>query len=162
MCGEIGADQYTRQLNVRIVTNGNEQTVTLSKQFQDLDELRLDEIMVTGFNSGTSAACYLQVNQRGLSSPAISDNNVPGTLLMVDVLNPHTVFQRPKVIAVSQLGTIASFRMSVKMPDGTPATFTELSMILTAVMRKPGRASVQQMAYDSTPQIKGVDPRSTF
>lgn len=164
MCGEIQANQYKQVVNVRLTTNGVEQTVLLNKQLVNVEEVRLSEVLAVGWNGGVSGGVYLDVQNPQVNSISFSDNNRPGALLLVDVGNPHQVYGN-KLLAVSQLGTVNSFRISLTLASGVPVLFTELYLVLTFVCRNPVDGSAAARAFTSAldiPQIKGADPRQTF
>lgn len=136
MCGEIEEWQKAKQFNVRLTTNGQATQITLSDKFDQVEEIRLDECMFTGFNGGTSGAVYLEFTSNGFNSSIPNNEAKSGVLLMVDVLNPHTTFQRPKLLARGHLLTLNSFQIRIVLPSGAAVAFTEASFSLTAVCRK--------------------------
>ena len=136
MCGEIGKHQYAKQVSMRLTT-GADQNVVFSKTFEDVEQVWLDEIMITGFNGGTSASCYVNININGLAKSGINNENNPGMLVPVDVLNPHTVYSRPRVLAEGSLVNINSLSVSIRLPTGAAVALTEASICLTFVMRRP-------------------------
>lgn len=163
MCGEIRADQYKTVVNVRLTTNGNETTVVLNKQIQNVEEVRLSEVLAVGFNGGVSTGTYVCLKHPQLSDINISDNNQPGALVCLEINTPHTVYGN-KLLATGSLATVNSFRVTVQLSTGAPVLFTELYLVLTFVSRLPlisGTARVDQALMD-IPQIKGPDPRQTF
>jgi hypothetical protein len=164
MCGEIRADQYKTVVNVRLTTNGNETTVTLNKQIQNVEEVRLSEVLGVGFNGGVSTGVYVDVRHPQLSDVNISDNNRPGALVCLEINTPHTVYGN-KLIATGSLATVNSFRVSVQLPTGASVLFTELYLVLTFVSRVSHLVSAsarEAQALMDVPQMKGADPRQTF
>lgn len=164
MCGEIQTNQYKQLVNVRLTTTGAEQTVLLNKQLINVEEIRLSEVLAVGWNGGVSTGAYLDIQGAQLNSVSFSDNNRPGSLVLVDINNPHTVYAN-KLLAVSQLGTVNSFRVSLSLATGVPILFTELWLVLTFVCRNPVDGSAAARAFTSAldiPQMKGPDPRQTF
>lgn len=164
MCGEIQANQYKQVVNVRLTTSGAEGSVILNKQLLNVEEIRLSEVLAVGWNGGVSSGAYIDIQGPQLNSIAISDNNRPGSLMLVDINTPHMVYGN-KLLAVSQLGTVSSFRLSVTLPSGVPVLFTELYLILTFVCRAPVDGSSAARAFISAldiPPMKGPDPRQTF
>lgn len=140
MCGEIQDWQEARGVTVRLTTDGTRRNVVLGGVWDDVEEIRLDEIMITGFNGGVSGGCYLQIFQPGMRHGTVNNESNSGLLIPVDVLNPHVVHNRPRVIARGQMVNISQFGIGLFMPNGTPATFTEAMLILTFVMRKSADA----------------------
>lgn len=164
MCGEIQANQYKQVVNVRLTTNGAEQTIMLNKQIVNVEEIRLSEVLAVNWNGAVSAGAYLDIQGPQVNSVSCSDNNRPGSLVLVDINTPHIVYAN-KLLAVSQLGTVNSFRVSLTLASGAPVTFTELYLILTFVCRSPVDGSAAARAFTSAldiPQMKGPDPRQTF
>lgn len=140
MCGEIDDWQTARSCTVRIVTNGAPQNIVLGQKYDNVEEVRLDEVMITGFNGGASAAAYLRIGLNGMHHGTSNNEANPGLLIMTDVLNPHTVYQRPRLVGVGHMITVNTFELSLSMPNGAAATFTEASFVLTFVMRKSPEA----------------------
>ena len=136
MCGDIQPWQTTKTVTVRMVDGGLAQNVVLGNKYDNVEEVRLDEVMITGFNGAVSASAYLKFQTQGLHHGASNNEANSGLLLPIDVLNPHTVYARARVIATGHMITINTFQLSVLMPNGAAATFTEASFVLTFVMRK--------------------------
>jgi hypothetical protein len=136
MCGEIQEWQTARTVSVRLTTNGTSQRIVLNNRYETVEEVRLDECMFTVFNGGVSAGCYFVMDLSNLSTKAVNNESKSGILLMVDTLNPHTVFQRPRDIASGSPTTLTSFQLGVFLPNGTPVTFTEAIFTITFVCRK--------------------------
>jgi len=164
MCGEIQEWQIARSVCIRLITNGNKQLVTLGSKFDDVEEIRLDEIMVTNFNGGVSAAAYVKLYQNGMNEATCNNEQEPGLLIGIDVLNPHTVYQRPRVISVGNMVNINSFNVEMRLPGGAVATFNEAVLILTFVCRRSpdSIAEVRRLkaTVDYLPSI--IDVRNTF
>jgi hypothetical protein len=158
MCGEIQIWQKAMQVTVR-VTSGAWTEIVLNKTLEDVEEIRLDEIMITGFNSATSASCYVNLEANNLANGYINNENKRGLLVPIDVLNPHTFYSRPRLLATSEGVNLNRFGLTITMPNGTAATLTEASLVLTFVMHKPKeeiRAYREKMAMMEVPSIKDV------
>jgi len=164
MCGEIKKWQKARMVTVRLTTNGNLTRISLPVQHQKVQEVRLDEVHFTGFNGGASAGCYLKLDVQGMSEAYANNESRPGMLLSVDVLNPHTVYSRPKMMLESDGSTVQAFNLSIMMPNGTAATFTECNLYFTFVLELSAmeidefRAKRAMLSY---PPTNRVDPRAT-
>lgn len=167
MCGEIEKWQTSRQVCVRLVTNGNAITVQLGRAFEEVEEIRLDEVLAVGFNGAVSAAVFLTLEVSGFSAPTVNNMAQSGTMIMIDVLNPHAIYQRPLTVATAQRSTLSQFIMGVRLPNGNSPAFTEMDFRFTIVMRKPAAEVAeyrrQEVAFQAmTPQTKGADPRNSF
>jgi hypothetical protein len=164
MCGEIQEWQVAKAVNIRLVTSGARQQVILSQQFDDVEEIRLDEIMITGFNGGVSGACYLRIFQNGMQHGACNNEANPGLLVAVDILNPHTVYSRPRTILQGNMVNMSQFGISLLLPTGVAVAFTEASIMLTVVCRRSAdsMAEVRRLkaTVDYLPSI--IDTRTTF
>ena len=135
MCGEIEDWQEAKTVTVR-VTGGNNQQIALDHILDSVEEVRLDEIQVLNFNGGVSGSFYFDVEIQDMKSQWISNERVPGSLILVDALNPHTVFQRPRVLAKGHPVSIQNFVVNARLPSGAAATFDEMAVVLTFVCRK--------------------------
>lgn len=165
MCGEIEKYQTARQVTIRLETSASNQSIKLPFQFLRVEEIRLDEVMFTNFNGGASGVTYLDLKINNCSSAAINSDNSTGTALGVDVLNPRTVYQRPRVLQTAHGVTINDFQVRLAQSDGTLTTFNQCLLVLTFVMRKSAAEMEQYRAEQASlqiPQMKGVDPRSTY
>ncbi len=149
MCGEIQEWQEAKTATVRLTTNGN-QTVSFTHMFDQVEEIRLDEIMVTNFNGGVSGAAYLNLRLNGMHSGEASNERQEGLLILIDAANPHVIYQRPRLIGNANLVHVNSFQLSFDLPSGIAATFTEFCMVLTFVCRK---------SEDSISQIRRMKAR---
>ena len=136
MCGEIEEWQEVKQVDVRLTTSGAQTTVQLPLLIERVEQIRLDESLFVGFNGGASAAVYLDFRSNGISSVSANNENRPGCMLQVDVLNPHAVYQRPKVLGNGSFMTTNSFEIAIRLPTGVPVLFTECALSLTFVCRK--------------------------
>lgn len=136
MCGEIEEWQEVKQVDVRLTTSGTATTVQLPLLIERVEQVRLDEIMFVGFNGGASAAVYLDFRTNGINSASANNENRPGCMIQVDVLNPHTAYQRPKVLGNGNFMTTNSFEIAIRLPTGVPVLFTEAALSLTFVCRK--------------------------
>jgi len=166
MCGEIQPWQIAKLVNVRLTTSGALQTVTLNKALERVEEIWLDEIQVTGFNAGVSAGAYFNLTVNGMHSGACSNEGKPGVLVMIDILNPHTVYQRPKSLAVGSQCSVNTFKLSVSLPNGTPVTFTEACLSLTFVCRRSPEELEEvrklKASVDYPPSIRDGAVRNDF
>ena len=165
MCGEIGPNQTAHTASIRLTVSADHYKVKLPKQFQRVEEIRLDEYMVINFNGGVSGVGYLNVNVNGSQAFAINNDNKNGTALGVDVLNPQVIYNRPRILASGDGVAITDFEVRFDMADGTLATFTEALFVVTFVMRKPAEeiaAYRRVAAMQEIPAMKGVDPRTTY
>jgi len=140
MCGGIKEWQVEKQVDVRLTTDGRLQVVNLGDKYKDVEEVRLHEIQFVNFNAGVSGSAYVDLRQQNLHSASVNNESQAGTLVMVDVLNPHSIYQRPRTLAEGNLATISSFQISILMPNGAAATFTEATLNLTIVCRKAPEA----------------------
>lgn len=136
MCGEIEDWQEVKQVDVRLVTSGAQTVVQLPSLIERVEQIRLDESLFVGFNGGTSGAVFVEFQTNGVNSVSVNNLNRTGCMLQVDVLNPHTVYQRPKILGNGNFMTTNSFSLAIKLPDGTPVLFTEAALSLTFVCRK--------------------------
>lgn len=136
MCGEIEKWQKATQVTIR-VTSGAKQTIQLAKQLADVEEIRLDEFMITGFNGGTSGSFYMDMQVPGFTDAFVSNETKRGTLLGLDVLNPKTYYSRPKVLYKSHPVTMNQFLFELMLPNGSTPALTEGIFIFTVVQRKP-------------------------
>ena len=155
--------QKARQVTVR-VTSGSLTEVILNDTLLNVEEIRLDEIMITGFNSATSASCYVDISAPNLSNGYVTNENRRGFLVPIDVLNPHTYYSRPRLVATSEGVNLNRFHISISMATGVAATLTEASLVLTFVMSRPKeeiRAYREKMAMMDLPSIKDV-ARNSF
>ena len=163
MCGEIQDWQKQSSCSIR-VTTGIPQNIPLPKIFDEVEEIRIDEFMITNFNGGISGTCYVQMEVNSMNNPSVNNDQRTGTLLIVDVLNPKTVYQRPRVVAASHPVTVNQISFRITNPDGSTTTFNEASFVLTIVMRKSEDelAEVRRLKaqVDYLPSIKDV--KTTF
>lgn len=165
MCGEVEKWQYARSISVRFVTTGAGTSVVLPYQFKNVQEIRLDETFFVGWNGGVTGTAYLRIRLNGAQDAVVNTDNQPGMLIGVDVLNPHDIFQRPRTVCLCDNVSISRFDVEIRSPAGTAILFTEGFVVLTLVMRKePEQIEAYRVASQQveTPQVKGVDPRSTF
>ena len=162
MCGEIQNWQHTKQFSLR-VTSGAVQQLSLSDIFHDCEEVWLDEFLITGFNGGASGACYMKVDASNFTQGARNNEQVRGTMLSVDVLNPHVVFQRPRVVLRSSMSTLQTLEFSLFLSDGTPVAFTEANFHFTVVMRKPKEAiAAERLLMGSFDFPSRFDPAKNY
>jgi len=136
MCGEIEEWQEVKQVDVRLTTTGATTVVQLPSLIERVEQIRLDEIQITGFNGGASGAVYIYFRTNGVNNVSVNNENRSGCMLMIDVLNPHTTFQRPKILGNGNFMTTNSFELSIRLPSGVPVLFTEAALCLTFVCRK--------------------------
>ena len=157
MCGEIEKWQKAEQVCVR-VTSGSPTKIVLNKAYENVQEIRLDEVMITGFNGGVSAACYVQLEAQGLSNSGCNNENRRGLLVPIDVLNPGTFYSRPRQVATSEGITVNQFELSILLAStGAAATLTEGTFVFTFVMHKPATeiaAYRQKVAMMDAPSIR--------
>lgn len=135
MCGEIEKWQTTAQVTVR-VTSGAEQNIVFSNRYSNVEEIRLTEVQVTGFNGGVSGAFYLKLGLNGFTRSYVDNEAQSGVLIPVDVLNPHTVYSNPRTIAKADKVNFNQFRMSMVLANGATVAVTEACFVFTVVMRK--------------------------
>lgn len=165
MCGEIKPWQIQKSVSIRLTTSASNTTVTLPYQFQRVEEIRLDEFLFVGFNGGVSGVTYLNMRINGAASDCINNDNNQGTAIPVNVLTSHMIYNRPRVLQTAHGATVNDFQVRLEQSDGTLTTFTECLLVLTFVMRKSAAELAdyrQQQAMLDIPQMKGVDPRSTY
>jgi hypothetical protein len=137
MCGEIAEWQEAKDVTVRLVTTGARTNVVLSQQFSGVEEIRLNETMITGFNGGTSGAAYLQLFQPGMNNGTSNNEAAHGLLIPYDVLNPHSIYNNPRVISRGNMVNMSQFGIALVLPTtGAPVLFTEASFVLTFVCRR--------------------------
>ena len=160
MCGEIEDWQTAHGVSVRLTGTGARTNVILNQQYDDVEQINLDEIMITGFNAGVSAGMYVRIYQNGLDTSASNNESNPGVLVPVDVLNPNKVYNRPRVLAQGQMVNVSQFAIALFMPDGTPATFNEACIIMTFVRRRTADSSAEvrrlKATVDYLPSIVGA------
>lgn len=165
MCGETEDWQEAHDASVRITGSGANSIIHLARIYDDVEEVRLNEVLVTGFNGGTSGAFYLQVSHNGLNPSVINNENNKGVLIPVDVLNPHSIYQRPRTIMKGDQVNLQQFELGCVMPDNSVATFTEAVFVFTIVVRKsPDQiAEVRRLkaSVDYLPSIK-ADARNQW
>lgn len=123
-------------VTVRLTTDGSETNVVLSQQFDDVEEIRLNEFLFTNYQGGTSGACYLRLRQNGLSNATVNNEANPGLLIPVDVLNPHQIYNNPRPISRGQMVNVSHFGIQLLTPAGAAVTFDEASLVLTFVCRR--------------------------
>jgi hypothetical protein len=136
MCGEIEDWQIAKQVNVRLVGGGGRQNINLNGTFANVEEIRVTEVLFTNFNGGVSAGAYLNVHLNGLHPGCVNNEPLSGTLLMCDVLNPHVVYQNPRVVARANQISLNQFGLSIVLPTGAPLVFTEACITLVFVCRR--------------------------
>lgn len=141
MCGEIQIYQHTKQFSIRLTTNGAVRQIDLQDKFHDCEEIWLDEVHFA--NVGASGAVYLNMIASNFTQGSRNNESRRGTMLSVDALTPHTVYQRPRVILRSSLSTLQNFEISLETPAGAAVTFDEVNLHFTVVMRKPKEAMEQ-------------------
>lgn len=165
MCGDLQPWEKGREITVR-VTSGTRQRIQLPTTFDDVTEIRLDQFQITNFDGGTSGSCYLRITADGLHPGTVNNENMTGILLMVDVLTPQTVFNRPRVIGLAGGNySFNEFQIEIVKPDGTILTLDEACFVITVVMRKPKTEMLQYRQLEQMtkwPQMKGPDPPVQF
>ena len=163
MCREIEKWQYQRHVTIR-VTNGNLQNINLGDKFADVEEVRLKEYMFTGFNGGVSSAVYCNFQLQGLRHMITNNENQRGFLLMVDVLQPHTVYDDARGIVKGEMANVNQLKLDITLPNGTVPTFTEASFVLVLVMRKSAEEiqswRMKRAMIEGVPSI--VDPAKNY
>lgn len=164
MCGEIEDWQYAKDVTIRLVTTGAETNVVLGNRFDEVEEIRLNEIMVTGFNGGVSAGAYLRINLNGMTNGTANNEANSGLLVPIDVLNPHSIYNNPRVISRGNRVNVNQFGIALLMPNGTASAFTEACIVLTFVCRRSADSLAEVRRLKSTvhylPTI--LDVRTTF
>jgi len=136
MCGEIEDWQEAKTVNIRVTASGGNVQIKLDHIMDSVEEVRMDEIMVLNYNVGTSGSFYLDLDIQDMKSQWVSNERVPGSLVLVDALNPHSIYQRPRVLARGHPVSVQNFVLNARLPTGAPITFDELSLVLTFVCRK--------------------------
>ena len=164
MCGEIEKWQTSQTFTVKLTSAS--QKVKIPQQYQRVQEIRLDEQMFINFNAGTSGVAYLNLKIRDAEQASRNNQNIPGTAILVDVLNPHTVYSRPRVMVKSHGSTtVADFDLELRDDQGALVTFNTCILVFTVVMRK-SLSELEEYrrmeALVTPPAIKGVDPRTTY
>lgn len=166
MCGEIEEWQHKRQVFVRLTTNGASRIITLPHIFERVEEIRLDEILVTNFQGGVAGSAYLNLNGQGLTTNSVSLDRRPGSLILVSPLTPHLQYNNPRVLALGNMATVNSFELSFITVAGVPVTFDEMDLVLTFVCRKSEDQMEQvrkmKAAMHYPPSIKDGVARNTF
>lgn len=167
MCGEIQKWQVARTAYVRLTTSGATTKVILNNLYTNVEEVRLDEVLITGFNGGASGSCYLTVDGAGLNDASSNNESKRGSLIMVDVTNPHTVHQRPITLAYGQMSNINNFEITLTNPNGTTTTFTEAVFLFTFVCRKSqdqikAYREMKALMNEYPPSILDGAPRNTW
>jgi len=162
MCGEIQDWQESKTVTVRLTATGL-RNVFLTNKFDRVEEVRVEEILVTGV--GGSGASYLRFEHQNLTDGSAKSEPVPGLMVCIDVLNPHVVYSRPRVIARGDRVSINNFQIGLFTPAGAALGFTEASIVLTFVCRR-SEDSLQQIrmlkaAMDYPPSIKDF-ARNTY
>jgi hypothetical protein len=138
MCGEIEDWQIARTIVVRM-TVGTSQKIDLSNLFDQVEEIRLTESFVTNFQGGINGTGYLELDIMGLNNVIVSNERRKGVLIMVDNLNPHSIYSNPRIIATGGLTSIQSFqcRFLDSTAAAAPVTFDEAVFVFTFVCRRP-------------------------
>lgn len=166
MCGEIEDWQTAKQVYVRLENNANNVNITLNNKFDQVEEIRLDEVLVTGWNGGVSSCAYVRIDCNNMSAVTTNNEARAGVLVMVDVNNPHTVYSRPRVLTRGHLVSVNSFQLSIVLPDGTPVNFTEIGLCLTLVCRKGADEleAIRKLKYSAEypPSVKDSIARNIF
>lgn len=164
MCGEIEDWQIARTVQIRL-TSGAQQQVTLNQKFEAVEEIRLTEFMITNFNGGVSAMAYLNVDISGATHAVTNNTATPGMMLMMDVLNPHTVYSNPATMLKGNLTSVNSFGISLRLPTGAAVTFTEAVFTMTFVCRRSpdSLAEIRALKAQVTlPSVKDGAARNMF
>lgn len=136
MCGEIEDWQTATDVFVRLTTNGSPIQITLPVPYERVEEIRLNEVLAINFNGGASGMGYLAISGQGLTAGTVNTDRRAGVLVMIDVLNPHVFYSRPRVVARAAQSTLQQFEISFLSPVGAAMTFGELGLSLTIVCRK--------------------------
>lgn len=158
MCGEIQDYQKASTIAVRL-TSAGVQTISLPFKFNSVEEIRLDEFMITNFNGGVSGGFYLKLELNGLSTVCLNNTGRSGTLLSMDVLNPKTVYQRPVSLIQAGLTAVTQFQIGLENSNGTATTFNEAIFHFTIVYRKSDSEmaemrALKQLSYYPPSQIQ--------
>lgn len=164
MCGEIEEWQIARFVQMQLSAGGLTQ-ITLNQKFEAVEEIRLNEILITGFNGGVSGMAYLNVDINGATHAVTNNTAIPGMMVMVDVLNPHTVYNNPVTILKANLCSVNQFGVSFRLPSGAPVTFTEAIFTLTFVCRRSpdSLAEIRALKAQVTlPSYKDGAARNTY
>lgn len=164
MCGEIEKWQVSKTFTIQLTTA--QEKVKIPEQYQRVEEIRLDEQMFINFQGGVSGIAYLNMKIPNAEPSTRNNKNINGTALPVDVLTPHTIYQRPRVLVKSTGGTtISDFDVQIRDVNGDLVTFNTCLLVITVVMRKSS-AELEEYrrmeALVTPPAIKGPDPRTTY
>ncbi len=163
MCGELKDTQFAETLTVRATGSFNNLVVNLPKQFQNVEEIWLDEYFFVGV--GASGVTYLDLKHQDLTRLAINNDNAVGTALGLDSVNIHVIHTRPRVLVKAHGATLNRFVVSMGSAAGVPTTFTEGLLVLTVVMHRPAFDNSElrlAAARVEWPQQAGPDPRTTY
>ena len=164
MCGEIEKWQNAQTFTVKL--SSAREKVKIPQQYQRVQEIRLDEQMFINFNAGVSGVTYLNLKIQDAEQASRNNQNIPGTALIVDVLNPHTVYSRPRVLVKSHgSSTVSDFDLELRDDQGNLVTFASAILVFTVVMRKTLNELEEYRRMEALvtpPAIKGVDPRTTY
>lgn len=163
---ELHPWEYKEQFTVRL-TSFAAQTILLPRQFTNVRAIYLVEDGYVGYNGAVSAGYYLNIQAQNVTTPAVNNDNVRGQLVFVDVLNPHTSYSEPRLIATGNNATLQSFTIEGRLSTGAAPAITEACLVFTVVMHLPvtvyeevRRKLASWMA--NGPQIKGPDPRAEY
>lgn len=154
--------EEAKTVTVRLAATGL-QNVELNKAFERLERIYVEEIMLTGV--GGSGAHYLRLDHNNLTDASIKNEPVAGLMICVDVLNPHVVYPRPRLISHGNMTNLQQFQVGFFTPAGAALAFTEASVVLTFVSRKPAASHPQvrqwEARQDYPPSIKDF-ARNTY
>ena len=148
MCGEIEDWQQATTLTIRLGANAGVNIIRLNHIFEQVEEIRLDEIFLNGFNAGVNTSAYLQLNASGLSCGVASNEDRQGLLINYSSTNPQQIYSRPRTIAHG-MTNLQHFTLTVTLPNGTFPVWTEVAFVLTVVTRRSADslAEVRRMRH---------------
>lgn len=164
MCGEIQEWQIARIVQIELDRGGLTQVV-LNQKFEGVEEIRLNEILITGFNGGVSGHAYLNVDINGATHAITNNTAIPGMMVMVDVLNPHTVYDNPMTVLQGNLCSVNQFGVYFRLSTGAAVVFTQAVLTLTFVCRRSpdSLAEIRALKAQVTlPSIKDGAARNTY
>lgn len=163
MCGDLQPWQKAKTVTVRLTTSSPNTTVNLPYIGERVEEIWLDEYLVT---APSVAVGYLDVKVNNLAHFPVNNDQVMGTAIALDPAatgREHVVLQRPRVLCVGQFVNVHNFQVALLSAAGATVTFTDALFVLTFVMRKDPLeiAEYRRMQAElELPSIKGVDPRT--
>jgi hypothetical protein len=161
MCGEIQTWQHTKQFSIRLITDGSTRQLSIPEIFHDCEEVWLDEALFVA--PAVSGAVYLVMDASNFTQGSRNNENRRGTMISVSALNPHAIYQRPRVVLRSSLATLQNFEIRLEDSTGSPVVFTEVNLHFTVVMRKPKEANEQvRLSMGTQDWPSNFDPAKNY